>query len=134
MSNIRVVTTKAFASQKGSIYPIEFGSLPFNPQRLFFIRDVPFGEERGNHAHRTCHQILIPNQGSIKLLERSLKQIINHGNMEVGRRYHIPPLTWIIIKDFTPGAVLTVLASEPYDDSEYIRDFKEFERIKASSK
>jgi len=115
-----------FLDIRGSLYVMNFTDLPFIPQRIFYIKDVPASEERGNHAHRSCHQILVALHGSvdIELINKNGK--FNHKLLNPNLGLHIPPLNWGIQKNFQIGTVLLVLASEPYDKNEYVNEFEEF--------
>jgi UDP-2-acetamido-3-amino-2,3-dideoxy-glucuronate N-acetyltransferase len=105
-------------------------NLPFVPMRFFRVADVPAGDIRGNHAHKTCHQLLICTAGKIVVrtegaasgFEEFVLDTSDHG-------LHIPPLTWASQQYETVESQLLVLASESYDAAEYIRDPAEFATI-----
>ena len=104
--------------------------IPFVPKRYFIIYDVPYDVTRGGHAHRVIDQFLICIKGSCVVT-------VNDGSNRESvlldvptRAVHIPPLIWATQQEFSPGAVLLVLASAPYDEAEYIRDYEEFLRLK----
>ena len=104
----------------------EFRDIPFRIKRVYYMYDTGAGVVRGRHAHRSLEQILVCIHGSCKIL------------LDNGREKKIVPLErpyeglyvandmWREMYDFSPDAVLLVLASEPYDEKDYIRDYDEF--------
>jgi UDP-2-acetamido-3-amino-2,3-dideoxy-glucuronate N-acetyltransferase len=111
---------------RGSLMAAEFSGLPFAPQRLFTVYDVPSESVRGAHAHRECAQFLVCLSGEVSCLvdDGSAREEIHLGNSEIG--LHIPPMIWGTQWKYTRDAVLLVLASHPYDADDYIRDYEEF--------
>lgn len=100
--------------------------LPFEVQRFFCVYGVPSTEIRGEHAHRTLNEMLICVAGSLRisLTDGKDRQEVVLDNPCVG--LHIPPFVWSTQFQQTPGTVLLVLCSEPYDPASYIRDYDEF--------
>lgn len=112
---------------RGTLSAGEFpGQLPFAPRRFFLVYDVPGKEVRGEHAHRTCHQLLICARGSLSVVVDDGKQSeeVVLDRPEFG--LHVPPLVWAVQYKYSSDALLLVLASEPYDAGDYIRDYDEF--------
>lgn len=113
--------------RKGDLSVVQNGGmLPFDVRRVFYLYDVPGGSARGGHAHRTVHQIIIAVAGSFSIA-------LDDGNIRrtvtLNRPYialHVRPGVWNELFDFSSGAVCLVLASEPYDEAEYIREYSEF--------
>lgn len=101
-------------------------SSPFNVKRVFYIYDIPGGESRGAHAHRTCHQFIIAASGSfeVSLDDGQQKKTILLNRPYVG--LSIPPGIWASETNFASGSVCLVLASEKYDENDYIRSYNEF--------
>jgi acetyltransferase-like isoleucine patch superfamily enzyme len=100
--------------------------LPFVPQRYFLVFDVPGKDVRGEHAHRRCHQFLVCTRGSVSVVvdDGTITEEIRLDRPDVG--IHVPPLVWAVQYKYSPDAVLLVLASDPYDPDDYIRDYEEF--------
>jgi UDP-2-acetamido-3-amino-2,3-dideoxy-glucuronate N-acetyltransferase len=111
---------------RGSLTAAEFADLPFMPQRLFTVFDVPSEFVRGAHAHRACSQFLVCVAGELSCLvdDGSAREEIRLTAPDVG--LHIPPMVWGTQWKYTRDAVLLVLASQPYDPTDYIRDYEEF--------
>jgi acetyltransferase-like isoleucine patch superfamily enzyme/dTDP-4-dehydrorhamnose 3,5-epimerase-like enzyme len=100
--------------------------LPFTPERVFLVYDVPSKEVRGEHAHRACHQFLVCVKGSVGIVldDGTRRDEIVLDSARVG--LHIPPMVWGIQYQFSPDAVLLVLASDRYSAEDYIRNYDEF--------
>ena len=102
--------------------------VPFHIERVYYLYDVPGGESRGGHAHRSLQQFLIAAAGSFEVL-------LKDGRMEervtLNRPYeglYVPQMVWRELHNFSSGAVCLVLASAPYDESDYHRDFAAYVR------
>ncbi|MDJ0923762.1 MAG: WxcM-like domain-containing protein [Acidimicrobiia bacterium] len=113
-----------FEDLRGALVPADFESdLPFVPQRVFFVFDVPGEKVRGEHAHKACAQLLVAVHGALSVVvddgERS--QEVRLDRPSVGLL--LPPRVWGIQYQFTEHAVLAVFASTPYDPDDYIRDY-----------
>lgn len=111
----------------GNITPIEGRiNLPFEIRRVFYTYDIPGGESRGAHAHKNCHQFIIAASGAFEVL---LDDGINKRTVLLNRPYygiHIPPGVWACEQGFSSGSICLVLASEEYDQNDYIRDYKDY--------
>jgi acetyltransferase-like isoleucine patch superfamily enzyme len=121
-----LITITQATDLRGSIVASEFANLPFVPQRVFAIFDVPSSEVRGEHAHRACEQILICLSGSVRCLvdDGASRTEFTLDRPDVG--LHVPALRWGTQYRYSPDAVLLVLASLPYDPDDYIRSYEEF--------
>lgn len=113
--------------RRGNLSFVENQSvLPFDVKRVFYIYDIPSGRSRGKHAHRLCHQFLVAISGSFRV---SLDDGYNTRTVELRRPdygLHIPPGIWAGERDFSAGSVCLVLASHPFDEDDYIRDYDKF--------
>ena len=104
----------------------EFQDIPFDIRRVYYIYDTKAGVRRGFHAHKKLEQILICVNGSCKIhLDngRETEEVLLDKPYE---GLYIANDMWREMYDFTPGAVLLVLASQLYDESDYIRDYDKF--------
>lgn len=100
--------------------------IPFEIKRVFYSYDIPGGESRGAHAHKACHQLLIAASGSFEVV---LDDGVNRRTVLLNRPFyglHVPPGIWAEEQGFSSGSICLVLASEPYDDADYIRDYDAF--------
>lgn len=101
-------------------------NIPFSVKRVFYLYDIPGGEDRGAHSHKKCHQFLLAASGSFEV---ELDDGINKRTVILNRPYfglHIPPGIWASEKGFSSGSICLVLASHKYDELDYIRDYEEF--------
>lgn len=112
---------------RGHLSVVETGQqLRFEPKRLFFVYDVPSAELRGQHAHKECHQFLVCMRGSISVLvdDGSNRQEIKLNQPALG--LYIEPGVWATQYNYSSDAVLAVLASHPYDEQDYIRNYDDY--------
>lgn len=100
--------------------------IPFEIQRVYFVYDVPGGTERGGHAHLNLQQFIIPVSGSfdVVLQDGSEKQVFNLN--APFRGLYVAPMVWRDLVNFSSGAVCLVLASQKFDEDDYIRDHSKF--------
>ena len=116
-----------FEDMRGSLVVSEFArDLPFVPRRAFTVFAVPSQEIRGEHAHRACHQFLVCMHGRVSVLVDDGAQRESFELDAPQSGLHVPPMVWAAQYRYSPDAVLLVFASEPYAESDYIRDYREF--------
>jgi dTDP-4-dehydrorhamnose 3,5-epimerase-like enzyme len=107
--------------------------VPFAIRRVFYIYDVPTGESRGAHAHRTLHEFIVCLAGSFDIeLDDGRRRKTVHLNRP-WKGLHIPPMIWAGETNFDSGSVCLVLTSDVYDESDYIRDYEEFLRLTSTT-
>ena len=100
--------------------------VPFDIKRVFYSYDIPGGEDRGGHAHRECHQLIVAAGGAFEVV---LDDGVNKRTVLLNRPYmglHVPPGVWASEQGFSSGSICLVLASHPYDESDYIRDYEKY--------
>ena len=119
---------KLFSEQDGTLGVVEFDGLPFTPRRYFWLTEIDGDTVRANHAHRTCHQMLICLAGTLTATVTSINREVTTHRLTIGTMVYLPPFHWLELTLFSPDAVLGVLASEPYDYGEYITNRSEFFR------
>ena len=126
-----VIELPKISNRAGNITPVTNSEgIPFDIKRIFYIYDIPGGEDRGAHAHKECHQFLIAASGSfeIELNDGHSKRTISLNRPYYG--LHIPPGVWAAEKGFSSGAVCLVLASHKYDETDYIREYYDYLNFK----
>ena len=101
-------------------------NVPFGVKRVYWVYDVPGGECRGGHAHKECLEFIIAVSGSFDVtLDNGTDKQTYHLNHPY-QGLLVETGIWRTLDDFSSGAVCLVLASEHYDESDYIRDYDEF--------
>lgn len=120
-------------SEVGSLVPISFIDLPFIPQRVFVVQDVPPGTTRGIHAHRQCDQYLLLLSGEVRVRMSDGELETQAHLQKPGAGVHLRPMIWGSQTYVTRNTELLVFASHEYDRSDYIEDFDEFLREKRAS-
>ena len=105
--------------------------LPFTIKRLFVLYGLEQGVERGGHAHKAQHQLLVMMKGSVLITVDNGKARIPVSLERPSQALHVPPMLWLDLTDFSSGAVCAVLASDVYDESDYIRDRAAFLKLAA---
>lgn len=122
------------ADGRGNLSIIEENKhIPFKIKRVFYYYDIPGGESRGGHAHKECHQLLIAASGSFEVV---LDDGVNRRTVLLNRPFyglHVPPGIWAEERGFSSGSVCLVLASHPYEDADYIRDYDAFIKFRNNS-
>lgn len=122
------------SDRKGNLSVVENGqTLPFDVKRVYYLYDVPGGENRGSHAHKELSQLIIAASGSftVTLDDGKCKR-----SFFLNRPYqglYVKPGMWRDLEDFSSGAVCMVLASDVYIKEDYIRDYKEFLEFRGCS-
>jgi dTDP-4-dehydrorhamnose 3,5-epimerase-like enzyme len=122
-------------NRAGNITPIQNGiEVPFDVKRVYYLYDIPGGESRGAHAHQKLQQVIVAASGSfdVTLDDGKNKKTINLNRPYFG--LHIHPGMWRDISNFSSGAICLVLASEVYDENDYLRDYEEFLKYNGSKR
>ncbi len=126
-----MVSLPKVADPRGNLTFIEGGNhIPFEIQRVYYLYDVPGGAERGGHAHKGLHQLIIAMSGSFDVV---LDDGANKKRVHLNRSYnglYVCPMIWRELDNFSSGSVCMVLASNKYDKEDYYRDYAEFTRAR----
>ncbi|MFW2490686.1 sugar 3,4-ketoisomerase [Clostridium chromiireducens] len=124
MYNCSLFKFLSIESNYGNLTPIEeLFDIPFDIKRIYYITKVPQDVSRGFHAHRKLHQVLICINGSVKIKLKNPNEeteiILNDSSVGL----YIGPYVWREMYDFSEDAILLVLASDHYNENDYIRNF-----------
>ena len=126
--NIQIIDLPKIVDPRGNLTVAEqMKNVPFDIARVYWTYDVPSGERRGGHAHRTCVEIIISVSGSFDVTVddgRGGKEIFHLNHPYQG--LYVGTGVWRTLEDFSSGAVCLVLASELFDEDEYIYEYDEF--------
>ncbi len=126
-ANYKLVDFKTLGDERGSLIAVEEGyNAPFDIKRVYYIFNTQQGVERGFHAHINLKQLAIVVKGSCTFIidDGKTREEIKIDNPNQGLL--IEGLIWREMKNFSEDCVLVVLASEHYDESDYIRDYDKF--------
>ena len=127
----KIIDLPKIADPRGNLTVAEsMKNVPFDIKRVYWVYDVPGGECRGGHAHKKLKQMVIALSGSFHVTLDNGKEretvLLNHPYQGLV----IETGTWRTLDDFSSGAVCMVLASELYEEEDYIRDYDEFIKYK----
>lgn len=105
-------------------------NIPFDVKRIYYLYDIPGGEDRGGHAHKELRQLIVAASGSFDVL---LDDGINKKIVTLNRPNYgllVVPGIWRELMEFSSGAICLVLASEGYRELDYIREYESFISLK----
>ncbi len=127
IDNCKMLELPKISDPRGNLTFIEGGShIPFDIRRVYYLYDVPGGAERGGHAHKQLHQLIIAMSGSFDIvLDDGYKKKSIHLNRSYIGLY-VCPMMWREINNFSSGSVCMVLASNVYDEEDYFRNYESF--------
>jgi dTDP-4-dehydrorhamnose 3,5-epimerase-like enzyme len=127
IEQVRIIELPKIADPRGNLTFVEgMNHVPFDIRRVYYLYDVPGGETRGGHAHKDLEQFIIAVNGSFDVV---LRDGYNQKKFFLNRSYYglyVPRMVWRELENFSSGSVCLVLASQPYEESDYYRDYPEF--------
>jgi len=129
--NCDIIELNKIHDRSGNITPVEGNfDIPFDIQRVYYLYDVPSGAERGGHAHKNLHQLIIAASGcfDVVLSDGRNRKVIELNRPNYG--LHVVPGIWSELINFSSGAISLVLASHKYDESDYIRNYDDYKNFK----
>jgi hypothetical protein len=123
----RLIELPQIHDARGDLTFIEGGRhVPFDIARVYYIYNVPTNAERGGHAHYDLEQVMIALSGSFRVRTHDGSQWTEHWLHNPCEALYISNMTWREMDRFSQGAVCAVLASNRYDETDYIRDYETF--------
>jgi hypothetical protein len=125
--NCNVIQLNKIHNRAGNITIVEGNNhIPFPIKRVYYLYDIPSGENRGGHAHKELYQLIVATSGSFDVM---LDDGINKKMVRLNRPDYgllVVPGIWRELFEFSSGSVCLVLASVKYNEADYLRDYKSF--------
>ncbi|MDH3326301.1 MAG: FdtA/QdtA family cupin domain-containing protein [Gammaproteobacteria bacterium] len=133
LKKCKIIELPKISDPRGNLTFIEeMRHIPFDIRRVYYTYDVPGGADRGGHAHKALHQLIIAMSGSFDV---KLDDGRNKKKFHLNRSYqglYVCPMMWRDLDNFSSGSVCMVLASNLYEASDYYRDYEEFISVVSS--
>ena len=131
LDDCRIIELPKISNPQGNLTFVESDNhIPFDIKRVYYVYDVPGGAERGGHAHKELHQLIIAMSGSFDI---TLDDGKNKKKFHLSRSYYglyVCPMIWREMDNFSSNSVLMVLASNKYSEEDYYRDYDDFMRAR----
>jgi dTDP-4-dehydrorhamnose 3,5-epimerase-like enzyme len=130
LKEVKKIYLPKIEDNRGNLTFIEGNNhIPFSIARVYYLYDVPGGVERGGHAHKQLEQLVIAASGSFDVV---VDDAYSKKKFNLNRSYYglyLPTMIWRELTNFSSGAICLVIASLPYNESDYYRDYDEFKRV-----
>jgi len=134
INDCRIITLNRNHHANGNLTAVNNSvELPFDLKRTFYIYDVPGGAERGGHSHYTCQEFIVAISGSFDV---SIDDGENQYTYTLNRPYQgllVAPGIWRTLQNFSSGSVCLALASDHFDEDDYVREYEKFIELKQSN-
>jgi dTDP-4-dehydrorhamnose 3,5-epimerase-like enzyme len=130
INHIQLLDIPKIQDPRGNLAVIEKDVIPFQIKRIYYLFDVPSNAYRGGHAHKDLYQVLIALSGSFDVIldDAIERKTITLNKPDKGLL--IPTGIWRELENFSSGSVCLVLASEEFEEADYIRDYDDFVSMK----
>jgi hypothetical protein len=123
----KIINLPKIVDPRGNLTMAEqYNHIPFEIRRVYWTYDVPSGESRGGHAHKHCHEFIIAASGSFDV---TLSDTNEEKTFHLNHPYQgllVETGVWRTLDDFSSGSVCLVLAEDPYDEDDYIREYNQY--------
>jgi len=127
LADCKIINLPKITDPRGNLTFIEGDRhVPFEIRRVYYLYDVPGGADRGGHAHKELHQLIVAMSGSFDVVLDDGRQ---KQRFHLNRSYYglyVCPMIWRELDNFSSGSVCLALASNKYDESDYYRDYQDF--------
>lgn len=131
VDSVKLIDIPKIKDVRGNLSVVEKDIIPYNIKRVYYLYDVPSDAYRGGHAHKNLYQFLIPLSGSFAVILKDGKNTKTITLNKPDKGLLIVPGIWRELENFSSGSVCLVLASEEYDEADYIYDFQDFTTMKS---
>jgi dTDP-4-dehydrorhamnose 3,5-epimerase-like enzyme len=132
IQDIKLIAIPKIEDRRGNLAVIEKDCVPFKINRVYYLYDVPSGAYRGGHSHKNQLEFLIALSGSFEVVltdgKNDQKVMLNKPDQGL----LIPTGIWRELENFSSGAVCLVIASDVFDEDDYVRNFKDFKLSKGT--
>lgn len=132
LDECRIISFPKIEDVRGNLTFVEsHNHIPFEMQRVYWLYDVPGGHTRVGHAYHTLEEVLVAVSGSFDV---TVSDGVDERTFSLNRSYYglyVPPLIWRAINNFSTNSLCVVMASRPFDESDYIRDSAQYQALRA---
>ena len=130
VDDCKLIDLPKITARQGNITPVEGNKdIPFDIERVYYLYDIPGGAARGGHAHKELQQLIVSVMGAFDVV---LDDGQRKRTVRLDRAYYglyVPMMIWRELENFSSGGICIVLASMPYGENDYIRDYDEFLKL-----
>jgi len=127
VSHVKIIDLPVVTDARGDLTFLEGERhVPFPIRRVYYLYNVPVDAERGGHAHRELEQVIFALSGSFRITVDDGDEKAEYWLRNPRKGLYINRLIWREMDSFSQGAVCMVLASLPYEEADYLRDYDEF--------
>ena len=126
VADIKILPIPKIQDVRGNLSVIEGNVIPFAMKRVYYLYDVPSGAERGGHSHKVQQEFLVALSGSFTVVLTDGKDKISVTLNKPNKGLWIPNGIWRELENFSSGSVCLVIASDVFEEADYIRDYTEF--------
>jgi dTDP-4-dehydrorhamnose 3,5-epimerase-like enzyme len=126
VADIKILPIPKIQDVRGNLSVIEGDVIPFAMKRIYYLYDVPSGAERGGHSHKVQQEFLVALSGSFTVVLTDGKDKISVTLNKPNEGLWIPNGIWRELENFSSGSVCLVIASDVFEEADYIRDYNEF--------
>ena len=127
LREVRLVDISTVADSRGRLTVLEQGgTVPFDIRRVFFMHHME--ADRGGHAHRDTEQVVLAAAGSFRITLTDAESSLTYVLDDPSKGVYMPPMVFVTLTQFSPGAICLVLASTVYDMGRSIRTYEDFQR------
>lgn len=130
IDDCRIIDIKTIEHANGRLSVMEnLATAPLNIKRVYYLYDLPAGAERGGHSHLYTRELVIPLAGSFDVVVDDGRNTKRVSLNNPGRGLLLPAGIWRTLDNFSSGSICLVLASEKYDEQDYVREYEDFKKL-----